>query len=825
MSTAPKSQLELYLEQIEGEKDAKADDSVEEEVSMAEALRKDEHTKRQSDKQILSSLISFVLRGMLEDSMWVSHIACIHWYKVAPSLMPAAAWAGAVPLPLPLRPIGLCFLSASLAYAASAIRVYSIIQWLLYRLALLLFLLAIVVPVTLGVVQCAIMVNLQRQQVKAKHASLQLMPIIKRIQLVSMGGTISQPMPPVTKLESKHLLSCERGGIDQAASALLTAKEMRCMLGRSLLCSMHSIRQLNALSEHCIDAAAVAELEDRRTVLEQSLVHHVPTLATLEEAIRCVFQLDTGALQLPWTATYAHSSVESRASDGSICDETQLVAAAQWQRLRAVVAHLWCTYQLWCAYSELTRACHSIGGPLIITTPSQPGAAAQKEDGAVAAQIGNDHGIPLSGRNSYCDLYLTIRKDLSRLRGSYEQVVLQLYLAEQQLSQADALFYILPDSAQLDAAATSATAVEAGQRRVQALLRAVSALSGAGVTSGDANSCASDLPDLCAAASADIACTINALPTAMEYENVLSNIAELALATASRTTPAQRRADALLQGSGANPSLALLEREGPVYHRTVPSSDMAIEQQQYGDYAPGEEEAAVPGVHALSTAMSSSSNVIDVYTTTIPHRSQTKVGRDKLSAQEQADQEAATRGRASARSLLRELNQHLRLMRTAQVRGEGSGEGGGDAGSAAAGLATARVLMERVRELVSVGLEDGAEDGPVGVQMTTTLSAAADLEEGSLAVESTEGEDPASSAGGREAPLVQVGTLLLTEDELQRTNIAQSAEQVRQQQAMRAAFMSEVTQTQQGCGGGRTAFAAALAGRRVEATFGDDDSD
>jgi hypothetical protein len=252
--------------------------------------------------------------------------------------------------------------------------------------------------------------------------------------------------------------------------------------------------------------------------------------------------------------------------------------------------------------------------------------------------------------------------------------------------------------------------------------------------------------------------------------------------------------------------------------------------QQYGDDAPGEEETAVSGAHALSAHAGSSSNVIDVYTTTVPRHSRAKAGTMKLTQEEHADQEAAARERASARTLLRELNQHLRLMRTAQVRGDGLGSGSGDekAASAAAGLATARVLMERVRELVSLGLDDGEDDGTTGLQMTTTISAVAEIEDSALTVPSVESEGSTSTGtGARVTSLVQVGTLMLTEDELHRTSAGHAMEQVSLQQATRAAFMSEVAQAQQGGGGGGglSAFAAALQGRRVKATFGDDDSD
>jgi urease gamma subunit len=134
--------------------------------------------------------------------------------------------------------------------------------------------------------------------------------------------------------------------------------------------------------------------------------------------------------------------------------------------------------------------------------------------------------------------------------------------------------------------------------------------------------------------------------------------------------------------------------------------------------------------------------------------------------------------------------------------------------------------MERVRELVAVGLDDDKDNGTAGVQMTTTISVVTDVEDSALTVPSLECEGQVSArAGTKVAPLVQVGTLMLTEDELHRTSDGHNAEQASQQQAMRAAFMSEVAQAQQGDGGVLSAFAAALHARRVETTFGDGVSD
>jgi hypothetical protein len=347
--------------------------------------------------------------------------------------------------------------------------------------------------------------------------------------------------------------------------------------------------------------------------------------------------------------------------------------------------------------------------------------------------------------------------------------------------------------------------------------------------------CATRLPELCEAAGADLEGLIAALPTMAEYERLLSNIKELADATVSRASPASRKADSMLTKRGSGPWTDLLERDQAQSHSRVPAAGLVDQSpQQYGDYAPNEEDAAVYGVQALNADSSSSNNVIDVYTTTVPRRSRAQDGKDKLTSQQQAEQEAATREQASARSLLRELNQHLRLMRTAQGRGEERGDKSGDkseggakkAASTEAGLATAWVLMERVRELVSIGLgDDEDDDGTAGLQMTTTLSAATDV----FSVPSLDSEGQVSTGAGRkEAPLVQVGTLMLTEDEMHRTSAGHSAEQMSLQQAMRSALMSEVAQAQQGSGGGAggfSAFAAALQGRRAETTFGDDDDD
>jgi hypothetical protein len=338
---------------------------------------------------------------------------------------------------------------------------------------------------------------------------------MKRVQLVHMGGVLSHPLPPVAKLEQRHIRTNNRLQSNADGLDVMSAKEMRCALGTAL----HQLLWSSNCAATVREKKANAEVLMHRNNAPQ-YVSTTPSLLELESLQDSVF-----AQHLPATIQGLVGLTREVAAGTRIDTCEQITFDRCWQELCDQLSCLWSAYTLLCPLDQYLTMCREIGGPFV---PASIDMNADNINNLASSSVGNADTSTSKQRaaHSYADQYLTLRRDLARLRSAYEQATIRLYLAEQRLCHPAVLRLLQSDD---DLQHLSA---EYRDEAVQALALGLSTLGGAALGGEQKGSVRKysdiNLDEEFSRAALEVEAQVEALPTVEDHVDVLRSVYTLA---------------------------------------------------------------------------------------------------------------------------------------------------------------------------------------------------------------------------------------------------------------------------------------------------------
>jgi hypothetical protein len=365
-----------------------------------------------------------------------------------------------------------------------------------------------------------------------------------------------------------------------------------------------------------------------------------------------------------------------------------------------------------------------------------------------------------SDTHSYSDTYLSARQKLVRLRATYEDISVRLWLADQQLSQAHSLQCILPDSAQTMHNTHDNNLCANIDVALQRLC-------------GNAHISRSKTPSDHNEVLEDIELLLGGLPSVRDFEALCDDLHLLQAASVANTTPAlykQSLADRTVPTAAQRVTEVSISSNSTLKMRARNGQDT---QSVYEESTTQGESTTFPALNKLDPA--TTGTILDVYTTTVPRRAVVQ-RKTEVSA---ADMAAVVRERSQAKLLFRELNQHLRRVHApAQAPPAGTGDSTADARSTVP--LVGQYTLERVRHITSRQTATSDMSEPLTARTAETTEA----EDAELQIETnftqidtsalelcqasdSEDEDTPHGVGAvREEKTYRVGTVLLTEPEM-----------------------------------------------------------
>eukprot|EP01032_Pedospumella_encystans_P007824 gene7824-9332_t len=132
---------------------------------------------------------------------------------------------------------------------------FSAALWLVYQCNLVVFYIVVLLPVSIGMLNHWLVKRAKQKLQLAQHNTERLLSVIKRIQLVRMGSSISLPMPPVAKLEESLLRA------NQNNESILSCREMRSSMHCALVRLKNTICCDHASTTKGLQVATIAGLE------------------------------------------------------------------------------------------------------------------------------------------------------------------------------------------------------------------------------------------------------------------------------------------------------------------------------------------------------------------------------------------------------------------------------------------------------------------------------------------------------------------------------------------------------------------------------------
>jgi hypothetical protein len=298
-STMHKSQLDLYLESLDPGQNT-------------QGVGRSSHESLQFEKSSLAHFASTgatvaartlnsLLRGSLIDASWVSALTSPY---TGTAVHIRASGVRDVLRRVIVLLILLCMAprwSAPYEYELDSLFGRFLVQGLAVywrrAWAVLVFQL-LVYPVVVGCSHTWLLQQLRVASKLSQQRTGRLISVIKRVQLVYMGGVLSHPLPPVGKLESKWV-DCIRSDATTSQSSchndMLSAKEMR--------------------SELCAAMAALQSHVSESHRSESYEAHYVPSLLELnQQHFTRKVCMGSGGLQTTTTAlhTQARSFLRSQ---------------------------------------------------------------------------------------------------------------------------------------------------------------------------------------------------------------------------------------------------------------------------------------------------------------------------------------------------------------------------------------------------------------------------------------------------------------------------------------------------------------------------------
>jgi hypothetical protein len=748
-----KSQLDLYLESLDPGQNTQGVGG-----SSREPLQFEKSSLAHfasTGATVVARTLNSLLRGSLIDASWVSALASP--YTGTAVHMRASGVRDVLRRAIVLLVL-LCTVprwSAYYGYELDSLFNRLVVQGLAVSWrrawAVLAFLL-LIYPIVAGRSHAWLLKQLRVASKLSQQRTGRLFSVIKRVQLVYMGGVLSHPMPPVAKLESKWADCARSNGTDSRSyydNDMLSAKEMR-----SELCAA-----IAALQSHISDDPSLGSYE----------AHNVPTLLVLNQQLHELFEVKLPAA-IATLETLNNSTISTSINEeASFVDNLLTIWTLYFSAIYGHVYVLWCAYTLWCQLKCYVQRCDAIAGPF---------ARALDGEGDSSGAVSAHSSVPQSAmEHSYTESYCALRKKLGRMRNAYEQITLQLYLAEAQLVRSE----VVQLSAVSDHAVQHSDPMALSQQ-AQCIRQAGAVLCGAGVSCDTTTVSVEE-------ALTELESLLLTLPTVSDFAILLQHMHELADCLATATSPAERRRMAVETASRELNGGSTLEPQP--HSARVPAVD-CLRSAEGADGSAGEFgdkiEDTTSSVQDSAVLGKESSAVIDVYTTVMP--------RVTVDSRRAAPAEALNGSgeRSTARSVLKELHQHLRLLR-APVEGSPSGGVG------------AAMRMERVRELVPT-VVDGSGMRQTGEAVEVKVHS-----------ELVQEELPVDAAPSKAPTLVRVGTLLLTPEEAAGLGVHGGGGSL-QAAAAHANFASEMLLAP-GESGIVSEFARAMQARRIEASLGD----
>lgn len=850
MSRKVKSQLELYIEEVEGaNEDVKAHEQ--ETVQVPHRQTNWAHS------------LTAVTNGCIDDIAWiyctisratacVATIDAVEHCGKKPSICSTERRALLLFLTCVYLVWGIWHAISNI-YGGNTLESSSIVggitaaaRNLLTRVLHTIFFWFLLITVAVPIIIAVLLYYLQHKYLKklilCKHTAECIIGIIRRVQLVHMGGSISHPLPPVAKLEERLLCLHRRdnsaGLTNSDTESMLSCREMRRELGDALLAT------LKMRCDMCETVFLTQDLENMRTYCEQyeqTSIHSTPTLYQLERFLHLMFNtgsadtvhkyvgVELGNVQAAMYVLDADSLCNITTVSSRICIGDVVFAAitrylSSMHRILQLLLQL---CKLIYNLEKFTAKCHSISGNLTQSYKSPPPLDSKKLSTNAALETTSTikcAGSSSSG-SSFADQYLTSRLQLTKLRGAYEEVATRLWFAEQALSSTAALQYLLPDSCLVPAEPRRETGTSETEDGLQSLFAALASLSG--------TSCGTSSADKLTAGEVlhSVEAMVSSLPTHREFESLCESLLCLVAATKNGLTPVLLKhvlaSTSQDHSAGTTTDTRLRDEDSGEASMNLGARNAGLHKNLFEDGETAPATGDMPHSNNVGNTGIDNDNIIDIFTTTVPARS---VRKDKKSsAMEAMDAAAVQRERAHALLLLRELGQHMR-----RVQAVGTTEGGGGR------------TMERVRQIVADD-NDGDVDA-VGVRIETQLQPANLPEIGNehhAAPQSQESDyegDEKLGCIGEQEKMYRLGTVLLSADELRslqtprnnntahtgstryKTHESSADSKLTVQDSERRAIFSEMFKVNV-AGGHGSAFGAALLGRRHEAAFGDDLSD
>jgi hypothetical protein len=753
-STMHKSQLDLYLESLDAGQNPQEVSWGRHESSLPEKVSPAHFTS--TGAKVVTGTFNSLLHGSLIDASWISTLTSPYpstaGYLRVTEVREVLRRAIIVLVLLSMAPrwtapdereIGPLFESLLVQGVELSWRV----TWAVLVLQLLIY------PIVVGCSHSCLLQQLRTTSKLSQQRTGRLIAVIKRLQLVYMGGVLSHPLPPVAKLESKWVDCAGSDGTNSQSyyhNDMLSAKEMRSELSSAI----------TALLSHIKD--------DHRAESHEG--HGVPTLLVLSALQHELFDMQLpAAIATLDTLNKSSISTSINEEEATLVDNLATICASYLRAVHGQVQVLWRASTLWSQVRCYVQHCDAIAGPFVPALDDEGVPSGAVTTRSSATQPAEEH--------SYSESYCGLRRKLGRMRNAYEQITLQLYLAEAQLARAE----VVQLSAVSDNALQHSDPIALSQQ-AQWIRQAGALLCGAGV------SCDSTAVSAEQAVS-ELESSLSTLPTVAEFAGFLQDMHELAACLATATSPAQRRRMAV-EATSREPSGG--NTFTPQLHAARVPTVGCLRSAEGADGAGGEYGDKVEDTASslLDSAVlgKESSAVIDVYTTVVP--------RVTVDSRRAAPAEAPNGSgeRTTARSVLKELHQHLRLLR-APVEGSAAGGGG------------VVVRMERVRELVPTAADDS---GVRDTGETVVVKVHSELVQEELPADSTPSKAPA---------LVRVGTLLLTPEEAAGLGVQDGGGNMQATAAL-ANFASEMLLAP-GESGIVSEFARAMQARRVEASLGD----
>lgn len=727
-----------------------------------------------------------------------------------------------------------------LAYRTLERRMSSMVYRYCHQSLWAMLFLYLLVPMLMGT-----MINAQIQRMLDKSTSCvamatHLLSSIKRMQLVNMGGVISQPSPPIAQLESK-LLSTMAG--DGGNRGLLSCKAVRRglyvalnLLTEQALCWSQDMQTVvinvnRSLQRSGIDAPDVSLLLHRSTMDEMGATD-TPSLVELQHSVEAA--LDGYLSMLPSKLTIMLSRCYSLCNCGHVDLHGTGTHRDSYGALEGPLSQIYCRITLFIGMlSLLLRLPFYLHSMTKIMDDFEHDCCelgklfAVDRSGGLYGGVGGGGGGGIVGTKSNCHCYhgheyINMRRRLSCIRSAFDTISHRIWLAEELLCDPSVVEYWLSDR-------LSGHDDEEHRKSLQVLSDALSKLSGYSYNMREEGSAAGDVSILYLDS---VELQLNSLPTMVDYKELFSHVELLQQAIAQCSNCSSESSDqSSLHACPTHPVVVhgddLTASSSSMEARSTSSAgdSCLLESSVYS----AEDDFGTTGLVSLSSSCATAAadgGVLDIYVTTIP--SQT----DRLAIGDRSEV-AATTARSNDRSqrlFMTELRNRLHRIVPCVPNSDNSSTDRSGGASAAAATSDdfhrtssfpTRYRIERVNELRlsdRVDAHDALEVRRVTTEVTrpSSLTAPPPSDALSDAFRCSSGSlrhDDSNS--NYSSNMIRIGSLMVPRD--QSEQYALQATTTTGRSALSESMTREIT-------AGGNLFAALSARREAEVIAGDVDS-